>query len=177
LIKSLNIAGPSNILYEAVNGLNCAVIPVYNTEPVGNGNAKPSGKEYLYLPYGLWVRTEFTSTSPEGSLLTIRELYDIQVAEPTLRCPNSGRYLIDISYYNNAYRGGVTLSFKRGLTAGGPKSSPSIFFRTISASLFPIASSDLPTPFPPSLSVFIRDGISFLKGRSKGYFRPMHVPL
>jgi hypothetical protein len=96
VIKSLNIAGPSNILYEAVNGLVCAVLPLYfNSDPTGNKNAKPSGKEYLYLPYGLWVKSEFTS--PEGSLLTVRELYDIEIIEPDpalVRIPEG--YSIDL---------------------------------------------------------------------------------
>jgi len=72
--------------YEAVNGFSCAVLPVLL-------NGKLAGKEYLYLPYGLWVKTQFTS--PEG-LLMIRELYDIQVVEPDaalVRIPEG--YLID----------------------------------------------------------------------------------
>jgi hypothetical protein len=59
--------------YETVNGLSCAVRTALL-------NGKPAGKEYLYLPYGLWVKTEFTD--PSGSHLMIRELYDIEIAEP-----------------------------------------------------------------------------------------------
>ena len=95
-IKNLNNARPSNIRDEAVNGLICAVLPLYiNNDPTGNLNAKPSGKEYLYLPYGLWVKSEFTN--PEGSLLTVRELYDIEIIEPDpalVRIPEG--YSIDL---------------------------------------------------------------------------------
>jgi len=94
-IKNLNNAKPQNIQDETVNGLVCAVLPFYNTEPMGNPNAKPSGKEYLYLPYGLWVKSEFTN--PEGSLLTVRELYDIEIIEPDpalVRIPEG--YSIDL---------------------------------------------------------------------------------
>jgi len=79
VIKNLNNLRPSNIRDEAVNGLICAVVPYYN-EPAENPNAKPSGEEYFYPPYGLWVKSEFTN--PEGSLLTVRELYDIEIIEP-----------------------------------------------------------------------------------------------
>jgi hypothetical protein len=79
-LKSLNNARPSNSRDEAVNGLICLVVPSYYNEPAENPNAKPSGEEYLYLPYGLWVKSEFTN--PEGSLLTVRELYDIELIEP-----------------------------------------------------------------------------------------------
>jgi hypothetical protein len=79
VIKNLNNLRPSNIQEEAVNGLICAVVPLYHTDPMGNPNAKP-GKEYLYLSYGLWVKSVFTN--PEGSLLTVRELYDIEIIEP-----------------------------------------------------------------------------------------------
>ena len=79
VIKNLNNLRPSNIQEEAVNGLICAVVPLYHTDPMGNSNAKP-GKEYLYLPYGLWVKSVFIN--PEGSLLTVRELYDIEIIEP-----------------------------------------------------------------------------------------------
>jgi hypothetical protein len=95
VIKNLNNAGPSNILYEAVNGLICAVLPSYYNEPAENPNAKPSGKEYFYPPYGLWVKSEFTN--PEGSLLTVRELYDIEIIEPDpalVRIPEG--YSIDL---------------------------------------------------------------------------------
>jgi hypothetical protein len=91
----LNFARSENIREESVNGLICAVVPVYNTDPVGNPNAKPSGKEYLYLPNGLWVKSE--STNPEGSLLTVRELYDIEIIEPDpalVRIPEG--YSIDL---------------------------------------------------------------------------------
>jgi hypothetical protein len=79
---------PESIIgYETVSGLNCAVQPALL-------NGKPAGKGYLYLPYGLWVKTEHTS--PDGSLLTVVELYDIEVAEPDpaqLRIPEG--YAID----------------------------------------------------------------------------------
>jgi hypothetical protein len=69
-----NKVAPESIKgYEIVNGLNCAVQTALL-------NGKPAGKSYLYLPYGLWVKTEHTN--PEGSLLTVIELYDIEVAEP-----------------------------------------------------------------------------------------------
>jgi urease beta subunit len=74
--------------YETVNGVNCAVLPI-------RSNDKPPGKEYLYLPYGLSMKTE-EFANPEGSLLTIWELYDIQVAEPDpalVRIPEG--YFID----------------------------------------------------------------------------------
>ena len=74
--------------YEIVNGLNCAVRTVLV-------NGKPGGKAYLYLPYSLEVRTEWT-TEPGGSLLIVRELYDIEVAEPDaalLRIPEG--YSVD----------------------------------------------------------------------------------
>jgi hypothetical protein len=74
VIKNLNNLRPSNSRYEAVNGLICAVVPSYYNEPAENPNAKPSGEEYLSLPYGLWVKSEFTNL--EGSLLTVRELYE-----------------------------------------------------------------------------------------------------
>lgn len=80
VIKNLKNWNNSNIQEEVVNGLVCAVLPSYYNEPAENPNAKPSGKEYLYLPYGLWVKSEFTN--PEGSLLTVRELYDIELIEP-----------------------------------------------------------------------------------------------
>ena len=73
--------------YEIVNGLNCAV-------RMALLNGKPAGKEYLYLPYGLWVKTEHTNL--DGSLLMVRELYDIEVAEPDaalLRIPEG--YSVD----------------------------------------------------------------------------------
>ena len=81
--------------HETVSGFNCLVVPVMS----GPGTeAKPhgilSGNEYLYLPYGLKVKSE--STNPESSLLTIRELYDIQVEEPDpglIRIPEG--YFID----------------------------------------------------------------------------------
>jgi hypothetical protein len=95
VIKNLNNLRPSNSQDESVNGLICAVLPFYNTEPLGNPNAKPSGKEYLYLPYGLWVKSVFTN--PDGSLLTVRELYDIEIIEPDpalVRIPEG--YSIDI---------------------------------------------------------------------------------
>jgi hypothetical protein len=80
-IKSMNNARPSNIQEEVVNGLACAVVPAYyNADPTDDPNAKPSGKAYFYPPYGLWVKSEFTN--PEGSLLTVRELYDIEIIEP-----------------------------------------------------------------------------------------------
>jgi len=60
--------------YETVNCFNCAVLPI-------RSNDNPPGKEYVYLPYGLSVKTE-EFANPEGSLLTIRELYDIEVGEP-----------------------------------------------------------------------------------------------
>ena len=59
--------------YEMVNGLNCAIRPVLI-------NNKPSGKAYSYLPYGLTVKVE--TAAPGGSYLVVRELYDIEVAEP-----------------------------------------------------------------------------------------------
>jgi hypothetical protein len=59
--------------YEMVNGLECAIRPVLL-------NGKPSGKAYTYLPYGLTVKIE--STTPGGSHWVVRELYDIEVAEP-----------------------------------------------------------------------------------------------
>ena len=93
-IKNLNNGRPSNMQEEAVNGLICAVVPLYHTHPMGNPNAKP-GKEYLYLPYGLWVKSEFTN--PEGSLLTVRELDDIEIIEPDpalVRIPEG--YSIDL---------------------------------------------------------------------------------
>jgi hypothetical protein len=43
-------------------------------------NGKLSGTDYFYLPYGLIVKTEVTS--PGGSHFIVRELYDIEVAEP-----------------------------------------------------------------------------------------------
>jgi len=91
VFKNMSKDPPSNILYEAVNGLNCAVVPMYS----GNKfeNPESSGKVYLYLPYGLEVKSE--STNPEDSL-TIRELYDIEVAEPDpalVRIPEG--YFID----------------------------------------------------------------------------------
>jgi hypothetical protein len=73
--------------YEMVNGLNCAVQTTLL-------NGKPAGKSYLYLPYGLWVKTEHTD--PAGSHLMVRELYDIEVAEPDaalLRIPEG--YSVD----------------------------------------------------------------------------------
>jgi hypothetical protein len=58
--------------YEIVNGLNCAVRAVL-------ANGKPTeGKEYVYIPYGLWVKAEWKL----GAFLTVRELYNIEVAEP-----------------------------------------------------------------------------------------------
>ena len=93
LIKNLR---PSNSQDEAVNGLICVVVPAYhNTDPTGNPNPKPSGKEYFYSPYGLWVKSE--CTNPEGSLLTVRELYDIEIIEPDpalVRIPEG--YSIDV---------------------------------------------------------------------------------
>jgi hypothetical protein len=84
-----NNVGPESIKgYEIVNGLNCAVQTTLL-------NGKPAGKSYLYLPYGLWVKTEYT-IPPGGSLLTVIELYGIQVAEPDpalLRIPEG--YSID----------------------------------------------------------------------------------
>jgi hypothetical protein len=71
--------------YETVNGLICAVRTVLV-------NGKPGGKSYVYLPYGLEVKTEWKL----GSFLTVRELYDIEVVEPDpalLRIPEG--YLID----------------------------------------------------------------------------------
>lgn len=63
---------PSTIeSYQMVNGLHCAV----RTMLV---NGKPDGKEYLHIPYGLEVRMEFRN----DSWFTVRELYDIEVAEP-----------------------------------------------------------------------------------------------
>jgi hypothetical protein len=59
--------------YETVNGFQCAVRTVLV-------NGEPSGKEYSHLPYGLWVKDEFTM--PGGDHYTVRELYDIEVAEP-----------------------------------------------------------------------------------------------
>jgi len=59
--------------YEMVNGLNCAIRLVLM-------NGKPSGKAYSYLPYGLTVKVE--TTDPGGSFLVVREMYDIEVAEP-----------------------------------------------------------------------------------------------
>ena len=59
--------------YEMVNGLHCAIRTVLV-------NGKPGGKEYSYLPYGLIVKVEWTE--PGGSHLMVRELYDIEVAEP-----------------------------------------------------------------------------------------------
>jgi len=59
--------------YEMVNGLQCAIRPVLM-------NGKPSGKCYSYLPYGLNVKIE--TTAPGGSFWVVRELYDIEVAEP-----------------------------------------------------------------------------------------------
>ena len=45
-------------------------------------NGKPAGKEYSYLPYGLNVKTEVTATDGSHLIVIVRELYDIQVAEP-----------------------------------------------------------------------------------------------
>ncbi len=59
--------------YEMVNGLQCAIRPVL-------GNGKPTGKAYSYLPYGLTVKVE--TTDPGGSFWVVREMYDIEVAEP-----------------------------------------------------------------------------------------------
>jgi hypothetical protein len=88
LHESLKNNPPGSIEgYETVNGLNCAVQMTLL-------NGKPAGKSYLYLPYGLWVKTEFTD--PTGSLLMIRELYDIEVVEPdpaVFRIPEG--YFID----------------------------------------------------------------------------------
>lgn len=69
--------------YEMVNGLQCAIGTVLM-------NGKPSGKSYSYLPYGLIVKVE--TTDPGGSYLVVRELYDIEVAEPDsalVRIPES----------------------------------------------------------------------------------------
>jgi hypothetical protein len=57
--------------YEMVYGFHCAVRTVLL-------NGKPAGKEYVHIPYGLEVRMEFRN----GSWFTVRELYDIEVAEP-----------------------------------------------------------------------------------------------
>jgi hypothetical protein len=95
VIKNLNNLRPSNSRDEAVNGLICAVVPSYYNEPAENPNAKPSGEEYLYLPYGLWVKSVFTN--PDGSLLRVRELYDIEIIEPDpalVRIPEG--YSIDL---------------------------------------------------------------------------------
>jgi len=76
--------------YETVNGLNCAV-------QITLLNGKPAGKSYLYLPYGLWVKTEFKG--PGGSYLIVRELYDIEVVEPdpaVFRIPEG--YFIDTEH-------------------------------------------------------------------------------
>src|SRR5215510_5581000 len=73
--------------YELVNGLNCAVRPVLF-------NGEPCGKSYLYLPYALEVKME--CKPPGGNRLMLRELYDIEVAEPDpalLRIPEG--YSID----------------------------------------------------------------------------------
>jgi hypothetical protein len=70
---------------ETVNGLNCSVRPVLV-------NGKPGGKEYRHQPYGLMIRTEWGL----GDSLTVRELYDVKVAEPDqslLRIPEG--YSID----------------------------------------------------------------------------------
>jgi len=74
--------------YARVNGLDCAVQTALL-------NGKPAGKSYLYLPYGLWVKTEHTNP-PANSILTVRELYDIEVREPDpslVRIPEG--YVID----------------------------------------------------------------------------------
>jgi hypothetical protein len=59
--------------YEMVNGIKCAILPVWV-------NGKPGGKEYVSLPYGLIVKIE--AKVPDGSQLMVRELYDIVAAEP-----------------------------------------------------------------------------------------------
>ena len=59
--------------YETVNGFECAVRSILV-------NGEPGGKEYLYIPYGLLVKTEWTTDG--GSHWMVRELYDIQIAEP-----------------------------------------------------------------------------------------------
>jgi hypothetical protein len=59
--------------HKMVNGFECAIGPVLM-------NGKLSGTDYFYLPYGLIVKTEVTS--PGGSHFIVRELYDIEVAEP-----------------------------------------------------------------------------------------------
>jgi len=74
--------------YERVNGLDCAVQTTLL-------NGKPAGKSYVYLPYGLWVKVEHTNP-PIDSILTVRELYDIEVREPDpslVQIPEG--YLID----------------------------------------------------------------------------------
>jgi hypothetical protein len=98
LHEILRQIGPENntsLGHETVSGFECLVVPVLSGPST---EAKPHGillgKEYLYLPYGLRVKSE--STNPEGSLLTIHERYDIQVAEPDpalVRIPEG--YFID----------------------------------------------------------------------------------
>jgi hypothetical protein len=61
-----------DIKHEMTNGFYCAVIPAYL-------NGKPSGKVLRYLPYDLEIRSEVKF---EEGRLTVRELYDIEVAEP-----------------------------------------------------------------------------------------------
>ena len=65
---------PESILgYEMVNGLQCAVGRVLF-------NGKLAGKSYSYLPYGLEVK--FEVKVPGTSQLEVREMYDMEVAEP-----------------------------------------------------------------------------------------------
>jgi hypothetical protein len=65
---------PESIIgYEMVNGLGCAVRNVLL-------NGLPAGKEYIYRPFALIVKT--TAMDPTGRSEIVRELYDIKVAEP-----------------------------------------------------------------------------------------------
>lgn len=65
---------PSSILgYETVNGLHCAVRMVLV-------NGKPAGKEWVSLPYGLLVKTAWTT--PGGKVHVERELHNISPVEP-----------------------------------------------------------------------------------------------
>ena len=59
--------------YETVNGLYCAVQNAWV-------DGKPGGNSYVYLPFGLWVKSEIYT--PDGSHLLVEERYDIEVAEP-----------------------------------------------------------------------------------------------
>lgn len=97
-LRSLVPSNPNFIGEAVINGLNCVATPVFLWV---NNQATPVGKNWWSLDVDLLVKTETTV----GGIRKVRELYDINFAEPSsskFKIPSG--YMIDGSEWQDRQR-------------------------------------------------------------------------